>query len=432
MKILFVSFYFPPYDAIGCLRTGKIAKYLSEVGHDVRVITARNQDIPQKGLPVEIPLDHIFSTYWINPATIVPFARKKSHQTPIADDGQLGSRSKISKWMRSIIKLLTALIYFPDKQVGWIPFASIRGMSLTSKWKPDIILASSGPISSLMVAYLLGRKYRIPWIGDLRDLWTDNQVYSYPSWRRKFEERIERNVLSSASGLITVSEPLGATLKRKVHTPVEIVLNGFEPDDFQSIPEPSLTEDSLHIVYTGMIYSGKQSPVPLFMALKLLGKKAEGFKVSFLGPSGDEVRTAARELEVDHLVNVYDSIPHIKALEKQKGADILLHLLWNDPEQVGVYNAKIFEYIGSRRPILAIGYTGNVTAQLIRERDLGFVSDNSEQIAEQLSKWSVIKSQSGRLPDLAAAVSEGLTRKEQVMRLEKFLVAVKENWQISI
>ena len=81
---------------------------------------------------------------------------------------------------------------------------------------------------------------------------------------------------------------------------------------------------------------------------------------------------------------------------------------------------------------MAIGYTGNVTAQLIRERDLGFVSDNSEQIAEQLSKWSVIKSLSGRVPDLAAAVSKGLTRKEQVMRLEKFLVAVKENWQISI
>ena len=63
MRILLVSMYFPPYNAIGSIRAGKLAKYLLEHGHDVRIITAERTG-PPKTLPLEVPLDRVLYTPW--------------------------------------------------------------------------------------------------------------------------------------------------------------------------------------------------------------------------------------------------------------------------------------------------------------------------------------------------------------------------------
>ncbi|MCH7554209.1 MAG: hypothetical protein IIC82_09470 [Chloroflexi bacterium] len=61
MRILLVSYYFPPTNAIGAVRVGKLAKYLLAQGHDVRVLTAAEPYLP-KSLPVEFPERRIVRT----------------------------------------------------------------------------------------------------------------------------------------------------------------------------------------------------------------------------------------------------------------------------------------------------------------------------------------------------------------------------------
>jgi hypothetical protein len=41
MRLLFVSYWFPPTNSIGAVRAGKFAKYMLDRGHEVRKISPR-------------------------------------------------------------------------------------------------------------------------------------------------------------------------------------------------------------------------------------------------------------------------------------------------------------------------------------------------------------------------------------------------------
>jgi glycosyltransferase involved in cell wall biosynthesis len=264
----------------------------------------------------------------------------------------------------------------------------------------------------------------VPWVGELRDLWTDNHYYPYPRWRRWIEGRIERRVLSSAAGLVTVSEPLAGTLRTKFGRPTAVILNGFDPNDYPCRSAISFQRDALHIVYTGTLYPGRQTLAPLFDALRRLGPLSNKVRVDFYGPRSSIVRETADLFGVEHLIELKGAVSHHEALSRQSGADVLLHLLWTDTSQPGVYNAKLFEYLGARRPILGVGYTENVAAELIRERGAGVTLDDPAKIAAQLEQWVRQKEQTGSIPDLDASVVAGLSREEQTKVLEGFIAQV--------
>ena len=79
MKILYITYTFPPFNAIGAVRTGKTAKYLIESGNDVKVITCANQSLVSD-LPLEISEQHVHHTNWINvnrPVEFVLGGKKK-------------------------------------------------------------------------------------------------------------------------------------------------------------------------------------------------------------------------------------------------------------------------------------------------------------------------------------------------------------------
>ena len=429
MRILFVSFAFPPSNTIGCVRVGKTAKYLVQFGHDVRVISAVDQHLATTTLPVEIAADRITYTRWLMPPWPVRRAFGRTPEpasAPGNGGGEPGKRPELlllRRAARAGMKLIRTL-YFPDMDIGWLPFALTAARRVLTGWKPDVILASASPVTSLIAAHRISRRHHVPWVGDLRDLWTDNHCYEYPVWRRRIEERLERRVLSSAAGLVTVSEPLAETLRAKFGRPTTVILNGFDPSDYPCSLAALPRSDGLRIVYTGTIRPGRQTPAPLFEALRRLGPVADKVRVAFYGAPGAFVHEAASRYGVADLVEINAVVSHREVLRRQSEADVLLHLLWTDPEQPGVYNAKLFEYLGARRPILGVGYIGNVAAELIRARCAGVTLDDPVRILTQLEQWIRQKEETGRIPDLDAAATAGLSREEQTKVLEGFLEQV--------
>ena len=136
------------------------------------------------------------------------------------------------------------------------------------------------------------------------------------------------------------------------------------------------------------------------------------------------VRRLAAQYDIQSIVQVNESIPYKEALRAQRQADVLLLLLWNDPREKGVYTGKLFEYIGAGRPILAIGPSDNVAAELIVERKAGIVLQRPTDIAEQLQKWIVQKQVSGAIPPLPLDAGTGLSREEQTRQLERVLLGI--------
>ena len=77
MRILILSYYFPPYNGIGPVRVGKTAKYLSKFGHDVRIITAKDQPY-QANLRLEVEQDKVIYTskFDVNKPVALTFGKR--------------------------------------------------------------------------------------------------------------------------------------------------------------------------------------------------------------------------------------------------------------------------------------------------------------------------------------------------------------------
>jgi glycosyltransferase involved in cell wall biosynthesis len=236
MRILLISFYFPPYNNIGSVRVGKLAKYFTQLGHEVRVITACDSLFP-KALTLEIPEENVRYTKWVNVRRPAEIIAGRSVGNGAADTNSYAApRRSLSSWLWSLYR---SLLYVPDMQIGWYPYARRAAADVTREWQPDLIYASAVPHTALLVASSLSRKLKIPWFAELRDLWVDNHFYSFKGLRRYLEIKLERRVLGSAAGIITVSEPLAETLRLKFKQPVLVATNGFDPCDFPAPAIPS-------------------------------------------------------------------------------------------------------------------------------------------------------------------------------------------------
>lgn len=428
MRLLIISFAFPPFNSIGGVRVGKTAKYLIKLGHDVRVVTARDQPF-QPTLPLEIDSQNVIYTRWLDvrgPAKIV--LQERDH----AAAGNDLPRRKLTTILKGTLgSAYRTLAYFPDSNVGWFPFAFTAASDLIKRWKPHLILASAPPQTSLLVAARLSKKHKIPWVADLRDLWVDHQYYHQPAWRRVFEGKLERQVLSSAAGLVTVSEPLAETLRNKYGKHTTVALNGFDPSDYPTNPTVPYNDGCLRILYTGVVYPGRQDPSPLFEALRDLGPLAEKLQVIFHGFYLSTIRELVAHYKLEHRVEVNKPVPYKESLKMQTEADILLLLLWTDQAERGVYTGKLFEYLGARRPILAIGSVGNVAADLIVQKHAGVVMSDAGEIADQLRKWLLQKQQLGSIPSPSREATVGVSREEQVKVLEGNLHEVLRNLEES-
>ena len=438
MRILLVTHFFPPYDHIASARTGKTAKYLERFGHDVRVIAARNPVTPFAVMPVEIPRDHVIYTRWISGAFRLDIALNKLAQnlagtrraeTGSRADPQSGNapngehlRARAVGVGKRIRDGLRAIFYFPDAEIGWLPFAERAGRKLLRRWQPDVIVASSGPPTALLIANHLASRHGLPWVAEFRDLWTDNHLYPHPQWRRRIERQLEVGVVSRAAGLITVSEPLADRLRRNYVVPVEVVYNGFDPGDYGDGPTGPV-DHRLTIVYTGWLYE-QQDPTPLFEALGSFGTGAKNVRLIFYRSDHLRVHRLARKYGVDDLVETRAGVSFMDSLLAQRTADVLLHVSWNDPLESGIFSGKLMQYLGARRPILSVGDTSSAPARLIAERGLGVALADGKEIALVLRNWLLEKRAGRAIPEIPPDAASEFSRESQTRILERFLARI--------
>jgi hypothetical protein len=314
------------------------------------------------------------------------------------------------------------LLRLPDNRIGWRRGALAAGRALLSNWRPDIILASAPPVTTLLVAARLAADAGVPWLADLRDLWTDDPYYDFPAWRKWVDLIWERRILDSAVSLVAVTPLWGEVLTKKYRRKVHVVLNGYVEEDLpRGLDTTAERSPELSIVYTGNIYRGYRDPSALFSAISLLGPQRDSVRVHFYGPSDEDVRGLAIKHGVADRVTVHNRVSYRRSLELQMQADILLLLQWNNRADEGNIPAKLFEYLAARRPILFLGFEGGTVAQMIRDRQAGFVSNAPAEIARQLSIWIAQRQGMGVVPALDAAAKQGLGRDEQFRKLEILL-----------
>lgn len=379
-RVLVVTYYFPPRPAVGSLRPLGLTRYLPEFGWEAVILTAKLPDKPAPEFTViETRYDDTFGL-------AKRFLGLDTEQNMMTQIAQLKKKLHI-KSEKSMLDLLLApwgeITAYPDPQKGWRSFAVEAGNDFLQQETVDAIISTSSPVTSHIVAKELKDKFGIPWVADFRDLWTQNHYYPYSPIRRVIERRLELNTLHKADALVTVAEPaahkLGVLHKEK---PIHVITNGFDPEEASS-PNVDLT-DEFTITYTGNLYPGKQSPEPLFKALRDLIAEgtmdANDVQVRFYGAEAGWIDKQAGHHGLRDIVKQFGLVPRGVALDKQRESQVLLLIKWNDPRERGYYSAKIFEYLAARRPILAIGGFDDVASELLDETKAGIWGSTAEEV----------------------------------------------------
>ena len=438
MRILILSWYFPPINEIGAVRVGKLAEYLHDRGHEVWVVTSR-REAEDQSLTLALPPERVIRTDWINLDYVSSpweWFRKPKAKTPAAKTGAAAvppapvakvvrpTTAEFGESLRGILgRNYMWLVRFPDRQGGWLPYLGRAAGRLLRERKFDLIYASAPPFTTLVGAARLSRRFGVPWIAEYRDAWTQNHYTPKPAWREGLDVLVENHTTRSASGIVAVSDPWTDHYIQRFHKPTIAIYNGYDPIQQTANPSNGTPGLPVTIVHMGTVYWGLRDPSLLFDAIKVAGVTPDEVQISFYGAAHAAVMPRAAAKGVEDFVKVPPRVPYQRALELQRTNDVLL--LLQSPDDAANVPAKTFEYFAARRPILGLGLDHGIPARLVRERNAGIYVTDVNAVAEQLKAWVAKKRSGGTIPALPERAAEGLSRAEQFQRLEKFIGQIR-------
>lgn len=380
MKVLIITYYWPPAGGSGVQRWLKFVKYLQRFHIEPIVYTVDNANYPKEddSLAAEIPEGiKILKTPIWEPTDLLFW--KKKHQAKGVSNVSNGG----------ILSFVRGNFFIPDPKVFWVK-SSVKFLDSYLKEHSIKTIISTGPPHSMhLIAQKLHQKNNIKWIADFRDPWSDlyyNKDFKQLLFVKNRNKLLEKRVLNTADCVLTVSNSLKQEFLKNAKR-VDVITNGFDDEVLHTAPIS--LDKKFTISYIGLL--PKQSnPKNLFLVLKELCSENKQFKndlqLNFIGDISDEVK---REIELQQLnnnTNFVGYVNHQKAIEYQKKAQLLLLLLPNVTKSKGILTGKLFEYLTAKRPILAIGAKNGDLGSVLKETNSGviFNFDEKEAVKEQV------------------------------------------------
>ena len=365
VKVLLVTFYFPPAGGAGVPRFLKLAEHLPELGIETHVLAP---DDP-KWLHRDDSLQSPAAATVHRARNLGPRARRPAEELAAAHGlARLGLRAQL--FLRGLL--------VPDASVVWAANAAPTAVRLVRREGIDVVITTSPPGSVNLVGAAVRRLTRARWVADLRD-----SIASHPQRRRQIrgERLLARHVARHADAVVTASDAIAAEMQT-LGPPrrLEVIANGCDFEDFEGLEyRPG---DRLRVTHAGSFF-GRRDPRPFLEALA----KADGDVMArFVGGFPSAYREYAQRLGLADRIEVVSHRSRAEVLALQRDSDALLLLI---PEnERGVLSAKVFEYLAAERPILAVVPPDGEAAALIRGTGAGTVvaPDDVDGMAAVLSE----------------------------------------------
>lgn len=377
-KVLLITYYWPPSGGAGVQRVLKTAKYLRDFGWEPVVYTAQDAAYPitDPTLADDVPdgIEVIRGPIW-EPYELYKRFTGKGGQAAVysgflSEDKQPSLTERLSVWIRGNF-------FIPDARCFWIK-PSIR---LLRQWlqqhSVDAILSSGPPHSVHLIARGVQRATGLPWLADFRDPWTNIDFYDQlqlTGWADRQHRRLEGDVLRHADQVVTVSWTWARELDELGAADTRVITNGYDHADFADEAPP--LADKFVCSHIGYLNRDRNNGL-LWEAFGELSREVPQFRddlwLRFVGKT-DFI--AFQQLEAQGLMDRVERIPYVphrEVLAYTRSTQLLLLLVNHVPNVMGHIPGKTYEYIGSGRPILAIGPEEADFARVLRETGTGVV-----------------------------------------------------------
>ena len=377
LRLLVITYYWPPSGGAGVQRCLKWVKHLPALGVQPTVLTVDPAQATYPVLDESLLADVPAGVRVIRTGTSEPFEQyKKLTGRPVpyggfANEGKPGFTQQLLRFVRGNL-------FIPDPRRGWNRHALRAVAALLAEGETfDAVLTSSPPHSTQLIGLELQRRYGLRWLADLRDPWAD--IYFAKDLHRTplatwLDTRYERQVLAHADAVLVTSPETKRLFLGKNPTlsegNIHVLPNGFDEDDFQQPAQPPT--DCLRIVHTGTITELYHLDALLTaLAATAAAHPAVPLRLRFVGQVSQQLRAQIAAAGLGAITEYRPFVPHRESVRELLAASVLLMAIPDVPRNLGILPGKLFEYLAARKPILCIGPAGSDADLILRECHAG-------------------------------------------------------------
>jgi hypothetical protein len=385
LNVLLVTYSFPPAGGVGVLRAASLARYFPAEGIRLDVLTARNASAvgSDPTLLKEIPAEvNIHRTVTLD----LPFGIKKRIKKLITggkpDKGTAAAASPAGK--PNLLKRVLQDVLLPDPQVTWFPVLTRAAGRIIRMRKIDLVLITVPPFSSVLLVEKLRREFpRLPIVVDFRDEWLSTAIdlvgFSRSERARNVARNAEASAVTNATAVVAVTEAarreIRARYTQEPDSKFQLIPNGFDATRLRrSAPSAGLRPGGkIVITHIGTVYASTE-PTTLIEAVQSLPPEVKSrFTLRFIGHI-EEPRFREALLQLGEMVELKGFVPQHEALAAMNETDYVLLV------QHGHLNiaAKLYDYIGGGKPILATVHPQGPERRLLEELRAGWWVDRRD------------------------------------------------------
>jgi glycosyltransferase involved in cell wall biosynthesis len=387
-KILIISYYWPPAGGPGVQRWLKFVKYLPDFAIEPHVYVPDNPTYPlldeklvdevsNKAIIIKQP---IFEPYGL--ASV--FSKNKTKKI---SSGIMPHQKKQS-FVEKVMLWVRGNVFIPDARVFWVKPSVTFLKRYLKEHQIDTIITTGPPHSLHLIGLQLKKELNITWLADFRDPWTTigyHKELKLSSWAARKHKALEKEVMNSCDQLMVTSPTTKIEFEAITTKPIEVITNGYDLEQVSKKP----LDDKFTLAHIGSLLSAR-NPIILWKALQELIAENRAFKEQFqlklIGAVSAEVEESIAEFGLNNHLNYLGYLPHDEAIIEQRSSQVLLLIEIDSEETKCIIPGKLFEYMVSERPIIAIGPAKADFAQIIKETNTGtfFTYDELESLKAQI------------------------------------------------
>ena len=389
-KILIIAYYWPPAGGPGVQRWLKFVKYLPDFGIEPHVYVPENPTYP---LIDEKLIDEVAESAIIvknkifEPYSLATLLSKK--KTKKISSGIIPNQKK-QTFIEKLMLWIRGNIFIPDARVFWVK-PSVKFLKKYLQEHNIGTVITTGPPHSLhLIGLQLKKELNITWITDFRDPWTTigyHKQLKLSGWAAKKHKELEKEVVNTCDTIIVTSENTKKEFELLSNQRIEVITNGYDLEKLIKKP----LDSKFSLAHIGSFLS-ERNPEILWQSLSELILENQSFKDAFelklIGAVSNEVLESISNYKLSSFVNYLGYVSHDEAIQEQRCSQVLLLVEIDSEETQCIIPGKVFEYMVSQRPIIAIGPKFTDFEKIIKETNTGTFFNYQEK--EGLKKQILI------------------------------------------
>ena len=380
-KILIITYYWPPAGGPGVQRWLKFVKYLPEFDIQPIVYVPENPTYPIVDAHLETEVSDkaiILKNKIFEPYQLASFLSK--NKTKKISSGIIPNQKKQS-FLEKLMLWVRGNLFIPDARIFWVKPSVAYLEKYIRENEIDMIVTSGPPHSLHLIGLELKQKLNLKWLADFRDPWTTigyHKSLRLSNYAAKRHKQLEHQVLNSADTIIVTSKTTKSEFQAITSKPIAVITNGF---DVEKIEKQTL-DIKFSLAHIGSFLS-ERNPLILWESLVELLQEIPDFKfhleIKLMGAVSQEVLETISQFGLNSYLNNLGYVSHAVAVEHQRKSQVLLLIEINSEDTKSIIPGKLFEYMVSERPIIAIGPKDSDFAEIITNTNTGVFFDYSQK-----------------------------------------------------